>query len=155
MPGASQAEPVQGSFRVEQEVEFATPRERLWECLLDVGRWWHYRHEKTGSDVVLEPRVGGRFYERFAGGEEGALWGVVTYMKRPETLRFSGFLNMETPATNVWEYRLEPRGSGTVLKLSHRAAGLMRPDARADYDGGWKGLWESLRAFAEKGVRRP
>ena len=147
-------EPVEGSFRIEQEVEIAVPRERLWECLLDAGAWWLYGEKGKSPDIVLEPRVGGRFYERFAGGEDGSLWGVVTYLERPEVLRLCGFLGMETPATNVYEYRLEARGQKTLLKLSHRAVGLMSPGARADYDGGWKGLWESLRAFAERGERR-
>ena len=144
---------VQGSFHVEQEVDVLVPRERLWECLLDVGAWWLYREKGKASDVVLEPRLGGRFYERFAGGEEGSLWGVVTHVERPEVLRLCGFLGMDSPAMNVYEYRLEARGETTRLKLSHRAFGLMRPAARDDYHGGWKGLWESLRAFAERGER--
>jgi uncharacterized protein YndB with AHSA1/START domain len=146
---------VQGSFHLEQEVEIAVPRERLWECLVDVGGWWLYREKKgKASEILLEPRVGGRFYERFAGGEDGSLWGVVTYLERPEVLRLCGFLGMQSPATNLYEYRLEARGERTLLRLSHRAFGLMSPGARADYQGGWKGLWESLRAFAERGERR-
>src|SRR5204863_1739923 len=65
MPTTITQEPVLGSFHIEQEVEIAVPRERLWECLADVGGWWLYCEKGKAVDVVLEPRVGGRFFQRF------------------------------------------------------------------------------------------
>ncbi len=36
----------EGSFRIEQEVELAVPRERAWAALLDVGGWWCHHFAK-------------------------------------------------------------------------------------------------------------
>ncbi len=140
-----------GSFRIDQEVEIAAPREKAWASLLDVDGWWCHRIQKSGSTLVLEPQVGGRFYERWT-GDEGALWGIVTYLRRPEILRLSGPLGTERLATSLYEFRLEAKGEKTLLRLTHRCIGEVG-EMRGDYEGGWQSLWKHLRALAETGAR--
>jgi uncharacterized protein YndB with AHSA1/START domain len=141
-----------GSFRIDQEVEILAPRETVWASLLDVDGWWCHRLREKGSALALEPRVGGRFYERW-GDDEGALWGVVTYLQKPEVLRLAGPLGSNGASQSVYEYRLESRGARTTLKLLHRCSGEIGPKTRASYDGGWKELWEHLGRLAQTGTR--
>jgi len=152
MAKTQRAEPISSSFTIEQEIEIDAPRERVWDALVDVGGWWCHHETETRGELVLEPKIGGRFYERF-GGEDGALWGTVIWMKRPEVLRLTGPLGMDLPATNFYEYALTAKGSKTVLRLTQRSVGLMEPGHKNAYDGGWKALWVHLKALAEKGVR--
>lgn len=155
MPPGPQA--ATDAFRIDQEVEIAAPREKVWASLLDVQGWWCHRVVGKGSTLVLEPRVGGRFYESWKGeswkGDEGALWGVVTFLRSPDLLRLAGPLGMNGAAQSVYEYRLESKGSRTTLRLTHRCSGEMEPGARADYEGGWGTLWTHLKALAETGKR--
>lgn len=140
-----------GSFHIEQEVEIRGSRERVWSHLLDVDGWWSHRVLPTGSRLVLEPKVGGRFYERW-GDDEGALWGLVTYMKSPEALRMSGPLGMSTAASNIYEFRLEERGGSTLLQLSHWSSGVEEGEHKT-YDAGWRALWVHFKALVESGRR--
>lgn len=140
-----------GSFRIEQEVVIATSRERAWDCLLDVDAWWTFRLGGATSTRVLEPRLGGRFYERFAGGEDGALWGTVRRLERPELVCLEGLLGMNGPVMSAYEFHLETRGSKTALRLTHEVFGLLDPAWQASHEKGWTTL---LTAFAE-GTARP
>jgi uncharacterized protein YndB with AHSA1/START domain len=45
--------------RIEQEVVIAAPRERVFAALTDeVGTWWAHRF-RDGSEVRLDPELGG------------------------------------------------------------------------------------------------
>jgi uncharacterized protein YndB with AHSA1/START domain len=143
-----------GSFRIEQEVVIATSRERVWDCLLDVAGWWAFRMGDDANALSLEPRLGGRFYERFGTGEDGALWGTARWLERPEVLRLEGVLGMDGPVVSVYEYRLSTRGAKTVLKLTHEAFGLLDPAWKASHTKGWAKLLGLLTTFAEGGGRK-
>lgn len=141
----------EGSFQIEQEVVFAAGREAVWARLCDVDGWWCHRFGK--GPLCLEARVGGRFEERWGDGE-GALWGVVTFVRRPEVLRLSGPLGMDTPVNSVYEFALEEAGDGrTRLKLSHRCVGIIDDRWGAAHGEGWGELWGHLKRFVESGAR--
>jgi len=56
----------------------------------DIAHWWPTEHTVTGKqalDIVLEPRVGGRIYERTAGGAE-LDWGEITEWEPPRRLAY-------------------------------------------------------------------
>lgn len=150
------AKPGTRPFHIEQEVTIAAPRARVFDALTrDVGQWWAFRMSREGSALVLEPRVGGRFFEDF-GDDQGALWGTVTYIKRPEILRLTGSLGMiKDPIIGVYTYELaEAKDGATLLKLTHRVAGEPAPDAAESYRGGWgKLLGRFLKAYVEEGKR--
>jgi DNA-binding transcriptional ArsR family regulator/uncharacterized protein YndB with AHSA1/START domain len=143
------------SFHLEQEVTIRAPRARVFDALTrDVGQWWAFRLTRDAkSTLVLEPRVGGRFFEDMGDGE-GALWGTVTYIKRPEVLRLTGPLGMmKEPIIGVYTYELSDAADGaTLLKLTHRVAGQPGPKAEESYRGGWgKLLGQYLKTYVEEG----
>src|SRR4030081_3305000 len=52
--------------------------------------WWppdHTASGEAGAQIVLEPRVGGRIFERTPGGRE-LEWGEITEWDRPRRLRY-------------------------------------------------------------------
>ena len=65
-------EPITLAFEVQ------CPPDRAFDVwTADIDRWWPADHTVTGSDdllVVLEPRAGGRIFERTRGGAEHE-WG--------------------------------------------------------------------------------
>lgn len=143
---------VEGSFHIEQEVEIAAPRERVWTSMLDVQGWWGHCFGARETRLRLEAFPGGRFYEDSPDSQ--ALFGVVTYIKAPEVLRLNGPLGMSRlPVTSVYEWKLEERGKGTTLLLMHRAVGLLDPAWHEAHEKGWRELWVHLKALAERGTR--
>ena len=145
--------PAVGEFLITQEIELNAPREKVFASLLDVDGWWcHYHAEKCKPKLVLEPFAGGRFYEISPEGE--SFFGQVTQIKSPELLRLSGPLGMaRLPVMSVYEYLLEERDKKTVLKLTHRAYGILDPQWHKAHDAGWRELWTSLKNFVETGQR--
>ena len=153
---ATKPAPKEPPFHIEQEVLIRAPRARVFEALTrDIGQWWAFRLTQEGSTLVLEPRVGGRFFEDLGDGQ-GALWGIVQHIKRPEILRLNGALGMmRDPVVSVYTYELiEAEDNATRLKLTHRAAGEPAPQAEENYRGGWgKLLGRYLKAYVEEGKR--
>ncbi|HYU83171.1 MAG TPA: hypothetical protein VEK80_00080, partial [Kribbellaceae bacterium] len=78
-------EPLRLSFEVACPAEHAF---RVWTA--KISRWWPADHTVTGEpglDVVLEPRVGGRIFERTAAGAEHE-WGEITAWEPPRRLGY-------------------------------------------------------------------
>ncbi|WP_315095191.1 SRPBCC family protein [uncultured Cellulomonas sp.] len=125
-----------------------------------MGRWWpaEYRiGESEMVDTVLEPYVGGRWFERGADGSE-CTWGHVLAWEPPHRLVVSWQI------TGSWRYdddpdraseievRFTPDGPDqTVVELQHRhlerlVGGEAVRKAIEEGGGGWSTL---LRTFAD------
>lgn len=127
-----------------------------------MGRWWPLATHKIGKakavDAIIEPREGGRWFER---GEDGSTcdWGRVLVWDPPSRLVLSWDITAEWTysaaiGTEV-EVRFFPEGTGTRVELCHRKldrfgdrAGEMR--GIFESPGGWTGL---LQAFVEHAAR--
>ncbi|MGM7702618.1 helix-turn-helix domain-containing protein [Pseudalkalibacillus sp. Hm43] len=145
----------QDSFQIEQEITINATRDKVFKALTeDINDWWAYRlNGDQGSTLSFEPKVGGQFLESWGDGE-GALWGVVTYIKAPEEIRMNGLLGMRGAVNSAYTYSLEEKGDQTVLKLSHHAYGLLDPQWRDAHDGGWQELLgQFLKEYVESGKR--
>ena len=157
------AAPALNAIQIEQEVRIEAPPNRVFEALTqDVAAWWGapYLHNQQATDIVLEPRVGGRMFEVWGEGkgkqeDEGALWAVVTAIERNKQLTLSGPMGMSGAVSGSIAYVLEPAGkSATTLKLSHRAIGEVTEEARQNYTFGWTDLLATrLKQFVESGKR--
>jgi uncharacterized protein YndB with AHSA1/START domain len=118
----------------------------------DLARWWPLAQFHTGPDPVdcaIEPRVGGRVFERAADGRETA-WGTVVAYEPPHRLSFTWVIGLSAELAQLIELRFAPEGEGTRVELTHsgweklgdRAAAL-----RERYDRGWATIIE--RCYAE------
>lgn len=135
----------------------ATP-ELAWRVFTSqMGRWWPLTSHKIGRvpavDAVVEPHVGGRWYER---GEDGSTctWGHVLVWEPANRLVLTWEISADWAhdpqlRTEV-EVRFSATGAGsTRVELEHRRLELFAaraPEMRGVFDseGGWGGL---LRAF--------
>lgn len=138
-----------GSFHIEQKIQLAASPEQVFGALTkDIDKWW--KHRMNGGAVSLEARVGGQFIERWGDGE-GAIWGTVQRINRPDLLRLAGPLGMDRPVSAVYEYRLAEEDGGTCLSLSHRVVGDLNPEWEAMYNEGWRILLDHLHDWVVDG----
>jgi uncharacterized protein YndB with AHSA1/START domain len=105
-----------------------------------IATWWpletHAPSQKAET-VIIEPREGGRLYERTTDGEE-VDWGEVLIWDPPHRLVHSWHLGRSV-ATEV-ELRFTPQGDGTLVELAHSGwerHGEYGAALRAQYDSGW------------------
>jgi uncharacterized protein YndB with AHSA1/START domain len=151
-------EPVRKTIRVQ-----AAPARAFEVFTAGMSRWWMPTHSisptKTPiAEVVIEPRVGGRWYERGTDGSERD-WGRVLLWEPPTRLVLAWQIDAQwkfdpTLLTEV-EVRFDAQASGTTeVKLEHRrlerlgdaAAGVR---GKLASPGGWSGLLERYAtAFA-------
>jgi uncharacterized protein YndB with AHSA1/START domain len=126
---------------VRKSVVVAAPVELAWEVFTErIVSWWPLDSHSIGRDrieeVVIEPREGGRAYERLRGGGEET-WATVLAWEPPRRLVFSW--EITEPATEV-EVNLSEEGEGTRVDLEHRCwerLGENAPERSRRYDEGW------------------
>ena len=128
-----------------------------------MGTWWPLAQYKIGKanavDTVIEPRVGGRWYER---GEDGSTcdWGSVLSWEPPSRLVLTWDINADwqyDPDLNTEiEIRFIPEGeNATRVELEHRRLdryGERRDQMRAVFDkeGDWGRLLAMFARAAEE-----
>jgi len=119
-------------------------------------RWWPRQHTINNSpiqEVVVEPRVGGRWLEH---GEDGSecQWGKVLAWEPPERLmlawQISSHWQYDPDLTTEVEVRFLVDGDGTMVELEHRldGYGAAAEQMRQVFDSpeGWTG---TLQDFAK------
>ena len=148
---------------VRRNITVQAPPERAFEAFTaGIGRWWPLDDYKIGAaaatDAVIEPREGGRWFER---GEDGSEcdWGRVIAWEPPRRVvlawqigadwRYDPSLETEVEIS----FRASPDGGGTQVELEHR--GLEAYGDRAaemsgvfGSPGGWSGLLGHYAAAA-------
>jgi uncharacterized protein YndB with AHSA1/START domain len=153
-PGVSDPNSVRKTMNVQAPVEVA------WRVFTEkMGTWWPLSAYKIGKapavDAIVEPHVGGRWYER---GDDGSTcqWGSVLTWEPPSRLVLSWDITADwqyDPAlkTEV-EIRFIAEGkSATRVELEHRRLdryGARRDEMRRVFDteGDWGRL---LQGFAQ------
>lgn len=134
-------EPIQLSFEV------ACPVDRAFDVWTSrIGQWWPRDHTVSAEDdltVVLEPRSGGRIFERRASGLEHD-WGEVTIWEPPTRLGYTWHLNRDRSDATEVEIRFVPRGDdATVVQIEHRGWERLGAEGAPWRDrnlGGWATL---------------
>jgi uncharacterized protein YndB with AHSA1/START domain len=125
-----------------------------------MGQWWHKEHSiakgTTQADVVIEPRAGGRWYEKGADGSEHQ-WGRVLAYDPPRRLILAWQLTREFAydpnfETTV-EVNFEERDGATLINFEHRELERMGADAvqmLESMDGGWGLLLDLYKAEVDR-----
>jgi uncharacterized protein YndB with AHSA1/START domain len=139
---------------IHRSVVVDAPVEDAWVVFTArMASWWPLATHSLGHDdvesVVLEPRVGGRLFERRHDGAEHD-WGRVVAWDPPNRLTVEWHvIGDDGDPPSEWEVRFTPNGAGTLVELEHRgferlaAAG---PQAREDYHGGWPTVLDAFAA---------
>jgi uncharacterized protein YndB with AHSA1/START domain len=95
--------------------------QRVFEALTTRTGWFPATYgEERVREIVLEPRVGGAYYEDWGDGR-GHLYGHITEYDPPAALAYRGRLEMGTILDT--EYAIEQDGTETLLKVSKVAVG--------------------------------
>jgi hypothetical protein len=126
-----------------------------------MGRWWPRSHSINSTplaDVIVEPRVGGRWYERGADGAE-CEWGKVLVWDPPGRLILAWQLdaNWKYDPALVMEVEISfiaLQGGSTRVELEHRNLERYGDKAAAVRDAlgserGWLGILKSFVADTE------
>ncbi len=147
---------------VEKAVVVEAAQNIAWRVFTEkMGTWWPLAYYKIGNanavDAVIEPEVGGRWYER---GEDASTcqWGSVLAWEPPSRLVLSWDVNADwkyDPDLNTEiEVRFIPDGNKrTRVELEHRRLdryGARRDEMRRIYDteGDWGKLLEAFAGVA-------
>jgi uncharacterized protein YndB with AHSA1/START domain len=152
--------------RVNKTLVVAAPQALAWRVFTEqIGTWWPLAHYKIGSaeavDAVVEPRVGGRWYERGADGSDCS-WGSVLVWEPPRRLVLTWDITADwkyDPALGTEiEVQFIADGEGrTRVELEHRKLdryGERRDAMRRVFDteGDWGRLLQMFAKVAEAGT---
>ena len=146
---------------IRKTITVNAPIERAFDVFASrMGEWWHKEHSiakgTTQADVVIEPRAGGRWYEKGADGSEHA-WGRVLDYDPPRRLVLAWQLNRDFVydpnfETTV-EVTFEAQDGATVVRFEHRDLERMGADAVQLFesmDGGWGLLLDLYKSAADQ-----
>lgn len=134
-------EPLLFSFEVDcpQEHAFETWTSRM-------STWWPASHSVSvdpSLEVILEPRVGGRIYERTPDGVEHD-WGEITLWEPPGRFGYLWHLRRDRADATDVEIRFIARDDATTtVEIEHTGwerLGAAGEDWRNRNRGGWESL---------------
>jgi uncharacterized protein YndB with AHSA1/START domain len=143
-----------------QFVVKATPQRAFDVFTAGFARWWpgatHHIGAAAYKTAVLEPRVGGRWYEI---GEDGSEcdWGDVLAWEPPSRLllawRIGADWKFDSGLLTEVEVRFTADGEGTRVDFEHRrleAWGERAEALREQVAGGWPAILDLFAAEVEK-----
>jgi len=133
---------------LEQHIEVKATPEKAFAAVLHRFGKGNTRPDGESLQLLLEPKVGGRWY-RDRGEGIGHLWGFVQVIKAPTLLELSGPMFMSYPVINHVEVKIEPTAGGCRVALRHRAIGMIDPEHRKNVHGGWSHMLTNVRKDCE------
>jgi len=151
------------SSPVVAEIVVNVPQAFAFETFIKQGTWWpmesHHIAEQPAVDVVVEPKSGGRWYEKAADGTE-CLWGDVLIYDPFGRLVLGWHLNAkwEFDPELVTEVEVTFTVVGpetTRVKVEHRNLEKYGPDEESIYNAlnseqGWPGM---LKMYADRAAK--
>lgn len=144
-----------GVETVELEIVIAAKPERVWQAMVgETSAWWSkdFYTSAAAKGFHIEPRLGGRAYEDWGGGA-GQVWYTVIGLDAPRMLTLHGLITPEFggPTQTLLHLLLEPKGSGTRLKLTDTRSGRVGEGESNSTRDGWRVLFEDgLKAHVER-----
>ena len=118
-----------------------------------IDTWWprsHHIGKCERFQAIIEPKRGGRWFER---GEDGSecQWGKVLAWEPPRRLllgwQIDARFHFDPAVLTEIELRFTPDGSGTRVELEHRDLERLGEEAERmaqSFSGGWGVLLESF-----------
>jgi uncharacterized protein YndB with AHSA1/START domain len=122
-----------------------------------IGEWWPLRQgfsyggERCDS-IHLEPKLGGRFFERFVDGDEFQV-GTVTACEVPHRIVFTWAPPSWPGATEVEVRFSAGSDSSTTVDLEHRGFEALGTDGQATRDGFANGWPSVLDGFGRRAAQ--
>ena len=146
---------------VRKSITVKAPQTRAFEVFTArFGAWWPRSHHIASAEMadgIIEPRIGGRWYEKGVDGSE-CDWGKVLLWEPPSRLVLSWHLNSKFQVDDAVESEVDVRfiaagGETTRVELEHRIAAADAEGIRAAVDApnGWTTLL-GLYAEAARGT---
>ena len=142
------------------EIEIAAPPERVFAAITDakqMGRWWASPIcEHTFFE--MDARVGGKWgfqttpaTQSINGVAEFKCCGEILEFQPPTLLVYTWIANWndKPESKTIVRWELTATGSGTRLRVIHSGLASQKV-ARELYRGGWPGVVDNLKKFAEK-----
>ena len=145
---------------IHKEIRVKAPPGRAFEIFTaGMSRWWLKTHtinptKSPLKDIIMEPRQGGRWFER---GEDGSecQWGKVLAWDPPARVllawQINGAWQFDPSLITEVEIRFAPDGNGTKVELEHRHLERLGDAAEAmrqAFQGGWGMLLEEFATTA-------
>lgn len=116
-----------------------------------MSTWWPNHHTVSGdpgTDVVLEPGVGGRIYEQTTDGVEH-VWGVITIWEPPTRLGYRWHLGRGAAEATDVQVHFDATGSATTqVRIEHTGWERLGPAADVWRDRNHLGWTTVLPLFA-------
>jgi uncharacterized protein YndB with AHSA1/START domain len=147
---------------VRQSIEVEAPQAHAFAVFTEgQTTWWpldsHHIGKSPAQAAVVEPRAGGRWYERGVDGSE-CNWGRVVAWEPPHRLvlawEISADWQPDPTVSTTLEVRFVAAGPRTTrVELEHRDLdrfGDRAEQMRSTFDSGWAGLLQSFAAAAGK-----
>jgi uncharacterized protein YndB with AHSA1/START domain len=154
---------------VRKSVRVHVPIERAFSVFVEqMETWWPAEHHIGANpfeSIFVEPRTGGRWYERDAQGNE-CLWGQVLAWEPPHRVTFSWHLgpdwkfNPDLAKASDVAIRFQSDGpSATLIELEHsgierHGEGYEQLRAMLDGPGAWVRTLEEFAKAADREVTR-
>lgn len=112
--------------------------------------WWPASHRRFRESVLtLEPRVGGRFVERSAAGEEWEL-GEVRAWDPPRRVLYTWVPGSRVGTTEV-EVSFREDAEGTLVEVTHREGTSESWDeSRGRFERSWDAVLATFRDFTRE-----
>jgi uncharacterized protein YndB with AHSA1/START domain len=146
-----------------QAVTVTAPPERAFSLFTaSMGRWWK-RGMSIGAkphvEVVVEPRDGGRWFERDEDGAETD-WGKVLAWEPPGRVllgwQIDASFKVDPKLITEVEVTFVPEGTGTRVTLTHRNLERFGESAErvaSQLAGGWPTLVQLYAEFTDREAR--
>ena len=143
-------------FQARREIEVAAPPARLYEALVDVGRWWSSGHTWSGDakNLSIDP-VDGCFCEVWSGGRVRHM--TVVFAAPGRSLHLFGGLGplQTTGAAGHLNFEIAAKGAGSALVMTYDVGGYAKSGLAetwaAPVDAVLGEQLGRLKAFAETG----
>ena len=129
-----------GAFSIVNSVTLpCSPREAYDAMTGDISGWWDHHSSAEPTALLIEPRPGGGFWERFGKGDDGVRHAVVIHAERGVRLTMEGPLGLSGFAiTMATTYEYSAVDNGTKVTVTANLAGQIEPGWDEAVDRTWR-----------------